>query len=139
MSMLAMRTGTKRISGLFLLLPFVALFLSGPTPPLQVYAWAHMSVTYSQDVGLEQGLQMTFGGDAPCPLCLSLRESAGDSVPPTALSQPPGFLLFWKSTRETKVDRNDQQGALLAELARCCAAPEGQADYPPPKSETVQL
>jgi hypothetical protein len=41
----------------------------GPTALMQVYAWIGMIVTYSQHDGLAKGVQDTFSGERPCPLC----------------------------------------------------------------------
>jgi hypothetical protein len=41
---------------------------------LQSLAWAGMLYTYSKQVGLSQGLAMTFDGDHPCGLCKTIQK-----------------------------------------------------------------
>lgn len=42
---------------------------------MQVYAWAGMLVSYSQDGGLLQGAKDTFSGEKPCELCCKIAEA----------------------------------------------------------------
>jgi hypothetical protein len=41
----------------------------GPYSLIQVYAWANMLVSYSQDSGILQATKDTFSGEKPCHLC----------------------------------------------------------------------
>jgi hypothetical protein len=44
----------------------------GPYSMIQVYAWAGMLVSYSQDGGLINAAKDTFSGDRPCGLCCKI-------------------------------------------------------------------
>jgi hypothetical protein len=52
-----------------LLLLLCCWLLTGPQLLLQLGAWSWMIATYSQESGIEQAFQETFGGDRPCELC----------------------------------------------------------------------
>lgn len=63
-------------------------------PVLQVVAWAGMVVTYSHDQSLADALAMTFDGDHPCPLCISIRKAQTcESTTITAPVAPERVLL----------------------------------------------
>lgn len=54
---------------------------------MQVYAWAGMLVTYSQDDGLFQAAKDTFSGEKPCGLCHKIaaaRDVENESPQPLA-------------------------------------------------------
>ena len=53
---------------LFLLLGCLHL-VGGPCALIQVYAWANMLATYSQETSLAQATVDTFSGEKPCCLC----------------------------------------------------------------------
>lgn len=55
----------------------------GPTNCLQLIAWGSMLVNYSEGRTLAEATEMTFNGDHPCSLCLSLSEERerGESQP----------------------------------------------------------
>lgn len=42
---------------------------------MQVYAWAGMLVSYSQDDGLLKAAKDTFSGEKPCELCCKIAEA----------------------------------------------------------------
>ncbi len=46
---------------------------------MQVYAWAGMLVSYSQDDGLLQAAKDTFSGEKPCKLCCKIAEAKKES------------------------------------------------------------
>ncbi len=61
-----------------LLARLVAIFAAivvcgGQWAALQVVAWSGMAITYSATSGLKAGLQKTFDGDHPCPMCLVVK------------------------------------------------------------------
>ena len=47
----------------------------GPNNALQVLAWTKMIVDYSEGRTLAEAAEMTFDGQHPCSMCLSLEES----------------------------------------------------------------
>ncbi len=53
---------------LFLLLGCLHL-IGGPHSIVQIYAWANMLVSYSQETGFTQAARDTFSGEKPCTLC----------------------------------------------------------------------
>ena len=63
---------TFRLKNLFryLFLIFGCLHLiGGPNSLIQVYAWANMVVSYSQEASLPKAVTDTFSGEKPCSLC----------------------------------------------------------------------
>jgi len=54
----------------YLFLFFGCLHLiGGPNSLVQVYAWANMIVSYSEETNLSQAVTDTFSGEKPCCLC----------------------------------------------------------------------
>ncbi|MEN9361202.1 MAG: hypothetical protein RL095_2737 [Verrucomicrobiota bacterium] len=45
---------------------------------LQGFAWAKMTVEYSRDHGLQEGLERTFDGEHPCELCCAIRKQEAE-------------------------------------------------------------
>lgn len=43
--------------------------IGGPYAVVQIYAWANMLVTYSQETSVGQAVVDTFSGEKPCCLC----------------------------------------------------------------------
>ncbi len=72
----------RRVLSIFLL---SALFVANNLhlPLLQVVAWTGMLASYSRDYSVAEALDMTFGGEHPCPMCKSITKaraaSAGDA------------------------------------------------------------
>jgi hypothetical protein len=65
--------------------------VGGPYSMMQVYAWAGMLVTYSQNDGLVQAAKDTFSGEKPCGLCHKIaaaRDAERESPQPLAPSSP---------------------------------------------------
>lgn len=71
----------------------------GPYSLIQLYAWANMLVSYSQDTGILQATRDTFGGEKPCRLCeriAAAKESGEDRQAPAL----PGSKLSPKILHE---------------------------------------
>lgn len=51
----------------------------GPLNLLQIGAWAGMLDKYSQDFDAFTAVEMTFNGEHPCPLCLTISEARQSS------------------------------------------------------------
>ncbi len=59
---------------------------------VQLYAWANMLVTYSQETSISEAVVDTFSGEKPCHLCKKISEakssnSEKESPKPVQLSQ----------------------------------------------------
>jgi hypothetical protein len=55
---------------------------------LQTIAWSRMIVNYSARSGLVQGIEETFDGDHPCPMCLAIKQAraAEDAQAPSMVA-----------------------------------------------------
>ena len=49
--------------------------VGGPYAAMQVYAWAGMLVSYSQDGGIVNAAKETFSGEKPCALCCKIAKA----------------------------------------------------------------
>lgn len=49
--------------------------IGGPYAVVQVYAWANMLVTYSQETSITEAVSDTFSGEKPCHLCEKINEA----------------------------------------------------------------
>ncbi|MEO8614328.1 MAG: hypothetical protein ABI600_04245, partial [Luteolibacter sp.] len=49
--------------------------VGGPYAAMQVYAWAGMLVSYSQDGGIVKAAKETFSGEKPCALCCKIAKA----------------------------------------------------------------
>lgn len=61
--------------------------VGGPYAAMQVYAWAGMLVSYSQDGGIVKAAKETFSGEKPCSLCCKIsaaRKAEGENREPLA-------------------------------------------------------
>ena len=72
---------------LFLLLGCLHL-IGGPYCLVQVYAWANMLVSYSQEGSLSQAVTDTFSGEKPCCLCKDIA-AAKESDPGSGQEKAP--------------------------------------------------
>ena len=63
-----MHRSTPLLSRLVAILAAIVV-CGGQWAALQVVAWSGMAITYSATSGVKEGLQKTFDGDHPCPLC----------------------------------------------------------------------
>jgi hypothetical protein len=70
----------------------------GPYSLVQVYAWAGMLVSYSQDEGLLQAAKDTFSGEKPCELCHKI--AAAKESDPTGDKEPLAPLGSGKLLQE---------------------------------------
>ncbi|MEO5712270.1 MAG: hypothetical protein ABIT37_02180 [Luteolibacter sp.] len=61
---------------------------------MQIYAWAGMLVTYSQDGGIVQAAKETFSGEKPCALCCHIAAAQKkDSEQPEPIAPVSGSQL----------------------------------------------
>lgn len=61
---------------------------------MQVYAWAGMLVTYSQDGGIVKAAKETFSGEKPCALCCRIAAAKkSDTENPEPLAPVSGSQL----------------------------------------------
>jgi hypothetical protein len=49
--------------------------IGGPYAVVQLYAWANMLVTYSQETTISEAVVDTFSGEKPCHLCEKISEA----------------------------------------------------------------
>jgi hypothetical protein len=49
--------------------------VGGPYSVVQLYAWANMLVTYSQETSISEAVVDTFSGEKPCHLCDKISEA----------------------------------------------------------------
>lgn len=94
---LALQTRPHTLKKLFQLL-FVSLgclqLAGGPFCAMQIYAWAGMLVTYSQDGGIVKAAKETFSGEKPCALCCHIAaEQKKDSERPEPIAPVSGSQL----------------------------------------------
>jgi hypothetical protein len=66
--------------------------VGGPYSVVQLYAWANMLVTYSQETSISEAVVDTFSGEKPCHLCEKISEvkssdSSNQNPEPVQLSQ----------------------------------------------------
>lgn len=64
--------------------------IGGPYAVVQLYAWANMLVTYSQETSITEALVDTFSGEKPCHLCEKISE-AKSSYPENQDTEPTQF------------------------------------------------
>lgn len=64
----------------------VLMLVGGHWALLQTVAWGGMMVKYSARAGLWVGLQETFDGEHPCPLCLALKKAQAKKAPADQLA-----------------------------------------------------
>ncbi|TVR15682.1 MAG: hypothetical protein EA401_02370 [Planctomycetota bacterium] len=69
------------------ILALCALLGAGPHGVLQVVAWSGMSVAYTLQDGLRDGLRDVFSGERPCELCVAITADQQDRSPATATSR----------------------------------------------------
>jgi hypothetical protein len=74
---------------LFVLLGCLHL-IGGPNAILQVYAWANMLVSYSQESSFSQAVTDTFSGEKPCGLCEKIATSKSAEKERDNAPLPPG-------------------------------------------------
>jgi len=91
----------------------------GPYSLIQVYAWANMLVSYSQDSGIVQATKDTFSGEKPCHLC---KKIASNNAAEKDGSDPviPRSQLPMKALQE-----------MLPAKCIALAEPRGKAWQPP--------
>jgi hypothetical protein len=63
----------KLLQYLFVIIGCLHL-LGGPYSIIQLYAWANMVVTYSQDTSLTEAVADTLSGEKPCDICKKIVE-----------------------------------------------------------------
>ena len=73
---------------------------------LQAVAWSGMLVKYSAASGLWVGLQQTFDGEHPCPLCCAIKKAQGQgSAAENLTPAQPETRLLATSTLSGRIDR----------------------------------
>lgn len=73
---------------------------------LQAVAWSGMLVKYSAESGLWVGLQQTFDGEHPCPLCCAIKKAQGQGAAADHLTAAqPETRLLATSTLSGRIDR----------------------------------
>jgi hypothetical protein len=113
----------------------------GPYSLVQVYAWAGMLVSYSQDDGLLQAAKDTFSGEKPCELCHKIAaakqsEPDGDKEPLTPLGS--GKLLQEMIATEVVDARPPRATDFVADGFACVLPPlecgSSAPPIPPPRA-----
>ena len=123
---------------LFVLLGCLHL-IGGPNAILQVYAWANMLVSYSQESTLSQAVTDTFSGEKPCCLCKKIAASKSAEKENKNAPFPPGSSkLFQDLFPPTVASLNDPFSApfplptFLTEAA-LLSPPASGPPVPPPR------
>jgi hypothetical protein len=113
--------------------------IGGPSSILQVYAWANMLVSYSQERSFSEAVTDTFSGEKPCGLCEKIASSKSTDKENQNAPLPPGSpKLFQDLFPPTLVSLKDPfpspfpQPAFLAGAAPL-SPPAAGPPVPPPR------
>lgn len=79
--------------------------VGGPYSVVQLYAWANMLVTYSQETSISEAVFDTFSGEKPCHLCEKISEAkSSDPEKQDPLTVELSQKLFQDYFAPTSVD-----------------------------------
>lgn len=105
-------------------------------PVLQVFAWAGMLVSYSQDAAFATAVEMTFDGDHPCPMCKAI-QAARQAQNPEAFDALPTPPLVMMLEAVPAWVHPPCPVFFLAEAGSILSRSFPQLETPPPRSATV--
>lgn len=107
---------------------------------LQAVAWSGMLVKYSSTSGLWVGLQQTFDGDHPCPLCLAIRRAQQNRQAPDQLTStaPEARLLATTPATPERDLGMDPTGESLLDPTFRVASHRDQPPVPPPRHPAIR-
>jgi len=106
-----------------------------PQGLLQTVAWGWMITSYSQEVGLKEGLRKTFDGHHPCGLCERIAQARPDTAPATLAPVPATSMdPFWIFQAVVEPASLTRPNILTSRLAAFANSDRASPLLPPPRA-----